>query len=53
VREESTHVNLLDDFAAARAAGRPFPISGADGLAAQRVLEAVSESARTGRRVRP
>lgn len=52
VPESSTHVALLDDFAAARAAGRPFPISGADGLAAQRVLEAADESARTGRHVR-
>jgi 1,5-anhydro-D-fructose reductase (1,5-anhydro-D-mannitol-forming) len=53
VPEQSTHVALLDDFAAARAAGRPFPISGADGLAAQRVLEAAAASARAGRIVRP
>ena len=53
VPERSTHVALLDDFAAARNAGRPFPISAHDGLAAQRVLEAVAASARTGRHVRP
>ena len=53
VPERSTHIELLDDFAGARAGGRPFPIDGADGLAAQRVLAAVYESARTGRVVRP
>jgi len=53
VPERSTHVALLDDFARARAAGDPFPIDGRDGLAAQRVLAAVYESARTGRVVRP
>src|SRR5207253_8956935 len=36
VPEASTHVALLDDFAAARAADRPFPITGEDGVAAQR-----------------
>jgi 1,5-anhydro-D-fructose reductase (1,5-anhydro-D-mannitol-forming) len=53
VPERSTHIALLDDFARARAAGEPFPIDGRDGLAAQRVLAAVYESARTGRVLRP
>lgn len=52
VAEASTHVALLDDFAAARAAGRPFPISGADGVAAQRAIDAAYTSARDGRTVR-
>ena len=51
--ERSTHVALLDAFAAARATGQPFPITGSDGLAAQRVLEAAAESATTGRHIRP
>ncbi len=50
---QSTHVALLDDFAAARMAGRPFPISAHDGLAAQRVLDAVAVSASNGQNVRP
>lgn len=52
VPDRSTHVALLDDFAAARNAGRPFPISPEAGLTAQRVLEAVATSARTGQHVR-
>ncbi len=52
VPEASTHVSMLDDFAAARAVGHPFPISGEDGVAAQRIVDAVYESARAGRTVR-
>ncbi len=52
VPEGSTHVALLDAFAAARAAGRPFPVTGEDGVAAQRVVDAVYESSRTGRLVK-
>ena len=51
--EASTHVALLDAIAAARAAGAPFPITGEDGLAAARVIDAAYESARTGRTVSP
>lgn len=51
VPETSTHVALLDDWAARRAAGLPPAISGADGVAAQRVVDAVYVSARTGRMV--
>ena len=53
VPEASTHVALLDDFASARASDGPFPITGADGLAAQQVVDAAYESSRTGRAVRP
>ena len=52
VREASTHAALLDDFAAARSAGRPFPITGEDGVAAQRAIDAAYESARSGLTVR-
>ena len=52
VRTQSTHVALLEDFAAARAAGNPFPITGEDGLAAQRIVDAVYESSRGGQLVR-
>ena len=45
--EASTHVALLDAFARARAEGRPFPITGEDGVAAQRVVDAVYASSRT------
>ncbi len=53
VPDQSTHIALLDAFAIARAEGRPFPVTGADGLAAQRILAAVSDSAATGRVVQP
>jgi predicted dehydrogenase len=49
VPQASTHVALLDALAAARASGQPFPVSGEDGLAAQRVVAAVYASAATGR----
>jgi predicted dehydrogenase len=49
----STHVALLEAIASARAAGQPFPITGEDGLVVARVVDAVYESARTGRAVRP
>jgi 1,5-anhydro-D-fructose reductase (1,5-anhydro-D-mannitol-forming) len=49
--EASTHAALLDDFAAARAAGRPFPISGEDGVAAQRIVDGVYRASRTGQMV--
>ena len=49
--EASTHVALLDDWAARRAAGLPPAITGADGVAAQRVVDAVYESGRSGRMV--
>lgn len=48
VEEASTHVTLLEDLAAARARGEPFPITGEDGVAAQNVVDAVYELARTG-----
>jgi 1,5-anhydro-D-fructose reductase (1,5-anhydro-D-mannitol-forming) len=51
VPEQSTHVALLGAIAAARAAGRPFPVTGEDGVAAQRVVDAVYESGRTGQPV--
>jgi predicted dehydrogenase len=51
IPEQSTHVALLDAIAEARREGRPFPISGEDGVAAARVVDAVYESARTGCRV--
>ncbi len=38
-------------FCEALEAGRPVPVSGRDGLAAQRVIDAIYESGRTGRRV--
>jgi predicted dehydrogenase len=47
----STHEAFLDDFARRRAAGEPPAITGDDGLATQRVVEAVYESSRTGSRV--
>ncbi len=49
---ESTHVALLEDIAARRAAGLPPAVSGADGVAAQRVIAAVYEAARTGQTIR-
>ena len=49
--EASTHVALLDDWAARWAAGLPSAITGADGVAAQRVVDAVYESGRSGRMV--
>jgi predicted dehydrogenase len=51
VVERSTHVALLEDFAAARAAGRPFAITGEDGVAAQRIVDAVYQAGRTGQMV--
>ena len=48
----STHTALLEDFAAARAAGRPFPITGEDGVAAQAIVDAVYRSSRLGELVR-
>jgi predicted dehydrogenase len=52
VPEASTHAALLDDFAAARSAGHPFPITGADGVAAARIVDAVYESGRTNAMVK-
>jgi predicted dehydrogenase len=49
--EASTHVALLEDFAARLASGAPPSITADDGLAALRVVAAVYESARTGRLV--
>jgi predicted dehydrogenase len=50
--DQSTHVAVLEDFAAALAEGRPPGVTAADGIAALRVVEAVYEAARTGRTVR-
>jgi predicted dehydrogenase len=50
--EESTHVAVLEEFAAALAEGRPPAITIDDGLASLRVVHAVYESARTGKVVR-
>ncbi|MGN6809251.1 MAG: Gfo/Idh/MocA family protein [Thermomicrobiales bacterium] len=50
--ETSTHVALLEEFAAALAEGRPPAITVDDGLAALRTVQAVYESARTGATVR-
>ena len=47
--EESTHVNMLEEFAAAVYEGRLPAIGIEDGIAAQRVVEAVYESSRSGR----
>ena len=52
VPEASTHVALLEDWAARRATGAPPAISGEDGVAAQRIVDAVYESGRTGQRVK-
>jgi predicted dehydrogenase len=50
--DESTHVALLEEFAAALAEGRPPSITDAEGIAALRVVEAVYESSRSGRTIR-
>jgi predicted dehydrogenase len=50
--EQSTHVALLEEFAAALAEGRPQAITVDDGVASLRVVEAVYESGRTGTVVR-
>jgi predicted dehydrogenase len=50
--KESTHVAVLEEFAAALAEGRPPAITVDDGLASLRVVHAVYESARTGAVVR-
>lgn len=47
--EQSTHVALLEAFAASIEGGAPVPVSGRDGLAVSRVIAAAYESARTGR----
>ncbi len=52
VPERSTHAALLDDFAAATADGAPWPITGEDGVAAARIVDAVYESGRTNAMVR-
>lgn len=49
---QRTHVALLEDVAMRRADGRPPAVSGDDGVAAQRVIAAVYEAARTGRTIR-
>lgn len=51
VPEQSTHVALLEAIAAARGEGRAFPITGEDGVAVARVVDAFYESARSGRTV--
>jgi predicted dehydrogenase len=51
IPEESTHVALLEAIAEARREGRPFPVTGEDGVAAARVVDAVYASARSGRTV--
>ncbi len=48
---QSTHVALLEDIASRRAAGLPPAVSGDDGVAAQRVIAAVYEAARTGQTI--
>jgi predicted dehydrogenase len=50
--DESTHVAVLEEFAAALAVGRPPSITAEDGVAALRVVEAAYESSRSGRTVR-
>jgi len=52
VPEGSTHVALLDACASARAEGRPFPVTGEDGVAAQRIVDAVYSSSRERQVVR-
>ena len=49
--QESTHVALLEDIAARRAAGLPPAVGGEEGLAAQRVVAAVYQAARERRTV--
>jgi 1,5-anhydro-D-fructose reductase (1,5-anhydro-D-mannitol-forming) len=49
--EASTHVAMLEDFAAAVAERRPPAITGDDGIASLRVVEAAYESSRTRRAV--
>jgi len=49
--EESTHVAVLEEFAAALAERRTPGVSAADGIAALRVVEAVYESAGIGRTI--
>jgi predicted dehydrogenase len=50
--DESTHVAVLEEFAAALAAGRPPSITAEDGVTALRIVEAAYESSRSGRTVR-
>ncbi|MCY3778147.1 MAG: Gfo/Idh/MocA family oxidoreductase [Candidatus Aminicenantes bacterium] len=50
--EESTHVQVLTEFAAALAEGRDPAITIQDGVAAQRVVESVYASSRSGRAIR-
>jgi predicted dehydrogenase len=50
--EQSTHVAVLEDFAAALAEGRPPGVTAADGIAALRVVEAVYEAARSGQTIK-
>jgi len=42
---------VFEEFAAAVLAGKPPPMTGADGLHSQRIIEAVYASSKTGRRV--
>lgn len=49
--EESTHVQVLSEFASALAEGRDPAITIQDGLAAQRVVESVYASSRSGRAI--
>ena len=49
--EESTHVQVLTEFAAALAEGRDPAITIQDGIAAQRVVESVYATSRSGRAI--
>ena len=49
--EGSTHVAMLEAFAASVERGEPVPITGADGLAVSRVIAAAYESSRTGQAI--
>ena len=49
--EESTHVQMLEAFAASIERDEPVPITGQDGVAVSKVIAAAYQSAREGRAV--
>ena len=49
--DESTHVPMLEAFAASVEHGGPVPVSGHDGVVVSRIIEAAYQSAREGRAI--
>jgi 1,5-anhydro-D-fructose reductase (1,5-anhydro-D-mannitol-forming) len=49
--EESTHVQMLDAFAASIESDEPIPITGQDGVAVSKVIAAAYQSAREGKAI--